>query len=65
MPFNQCGLPAISIPCAIHSNGAPFGLQLTAARFQDFKLLAIASVVEELIHFDAVPPVLEPAAAMV
>jgi aspartyl-tRNA(Asn)/glutamyl-tRNA(Gln) amidotransferase subunit A len=65
MPFNQCGLPAISVPCAVHSSGAPFGLQLTAGRFEDFKLLAIARVVESLLAFDTRPPILRPEPALV
>lgn len=64
MPFNWCGLPAMSIPCSLHSNGSPFGLQLTAARFEDFKLLAVAKVAEALIGFDTVPPILKTAAAI-
>ena len=64
MPFNWCGLPAMSIPCSLHSNGSPFGLQLTAARFQDFKLLAVAKVAEALIGFDTVPPILKTATAV-
>lgn len=65
MPFDWCGLPAINIPCAVHSNGAPFGLQLTAARLLDFKLLTIAKVAEGLIGFDTHPPVLRPTASAV
>jgi aspartyl-tRNA(Asn)/glutamyl-tRNA(Gln) amidotransferase subunit A len=64
MPFDWCGLPAISIPCGLHSNGAPFGLQLTAARLADFKLLSIAEATEGLLNFDTHPPVVRPTLAL-
>jgi len=61
-PFNQSGVPAISIPAGLTSSGLPVGFQLAAAAFQDYKLLAIAAVVEGLIGFDPTPPVLKLAA---
>jgi aspartyl-tRNA(Asn)/glutamyl-tRNA(Gln) amidotransferase subunit A len=62
-PFNQSGVPAISIPAGLTSGGLPVGLQLAAAAFQDYKLIEIASVVERLIGFDPTPPALKMAAA--
>ncbi len=39
---NLCGLPAISIPAATHSNGLPFGVQLLANTAKDADLMAFA-----------------------
>ncbi len=39
---NLAGVPAISLPTGMHSNGLPFGIQLTAAPFAEAKLLAAA-----------------------
>ena len=43
---NIAGVPAISIPCGIHSNGLPMGLQLMAGYFEDAKLLNLASKIK-------------------
>jgi aspartyl-tRNA(Asn)/glutamyl-tRNA(Gln) amidotransferase subunit A len=40
---NICGVPAISIPGGIHSNGLPFGVQLIADTGCDAALLAFAA----------------------
>ncbi len=39
---NLAGIPAISIPTGMHSNGLPFGIQLMAKPFEDEKLLSLA-----------------------
>jgi aspartyl-tRNA(Asn)/glutamyl-tRNA(Gln) amidotransferase subunit A len=39
---NISGVPAISVPCAMHSNGLPIGLQLMADSFEEKKLFDIA-----------------------
>ena len=57
-PLNQCGQPAISLPVGLTAAGLPVGLQLFAGAFADRRLLAIAALVEQLIGFDATPPVL-------
>jgi aspartyl-tRNA(Asn)/glutamyl-tRNA(Gln) amidotransferase subunit A len=36
------GLPSISIPAAIHSNGMPYGIQIIGKRFQEGRLLAFS-----------------------
>lgn len=36
------GLPAISIPTGMHSNGMPFGIQIISSKFNEAKLLAFA-----------------------
>ncbi|GAB4380794.1 MAG: amidase [Elainellaceae cyanobacterium] len=57
-PANQAGTPAISLPAGLTESGLPVGFQLMAAAFQDYKLLAIAAVMENLLHFDPTPPIL-------
>lgn len=42
VPASLAGLPCISMPCGIHSNGRPIGVQLTCARFNEAKMLGIA-----------------------
>ncbi|MBK6473914.1 MAG: Asp-tRNA(Asn)/Glu-tRNA(Gln) amidotransferase subunit GatA [Flavobacteriales bacterium] len=39
---NLAGVPAISLPTGTHSNGLPYGIQLTATPFAEAKLLAAA-----------------------
>ena len=42
VPASLAGLPCMSMPCGVHSNGRPIGVQLTCARFQEAKMLGIA-----------------------
>lgn len=58
-PFNQTGTPAISLPVAVTAERLPVGFMLAADAFQDYRLLAVAEVVESLVGFDTTPPVLE------
>ncbi len=39
---NLAGIPAISVPTGVHSNGLPFGTQLMAKPFDDERLIAWA-----------------------
>jgi len=43
---NIAGVPAISVPCGIHSNGLPMGIQLMANDFEESKLLSLASKIK-------------------
>jgi Asp-tRNA(Asn)/Glu-tRNA(Gln) amidotransferase A subunit family amidase len=43
---NVTGNPALTLPFGMLETGLPFGLQLTAAHYDDFRLLDIADVVE-------------------
>jgi len=45
---NLTGNPAISIPLAIHSNGLPFGLQLSTTHFAELELFNFAKSIEKL-----------------
>ena len=58
-PFNQAGVPAVSVPAGLTRAGLPVGFQLVAPAFDDYKLLAIAEIVEKALAFDAAPAVLQ------
>ncbi len=53
---NMTGLPAISLPAGIFSNGVPFGLQVMAPRFRDAWLLDLAEVWERERPWPLVAP---------
>ncbi|MBA3663780.1 MAG: Asp-tRNA(Asn)/Glu-tRNA(Gln) amidotransferase subunit GatA [Bacteroidetes bacterium] len=42
---NIAGVPAVSVPCGIHSNGLPMGIQIMAGYFQESKMLDLAKQV--------------------
>ncbi len=46
---NIVGVPAISIPAGVHSNGLPYGLQLMARPFEEAYLLGFSKQLEKLI----------------
>ncbi len=46
-PANLTGLPAISVPCGLTSEGLPIGLQLIGERWGEARLLAMALAYEE------------------
>ena len=43
---NLAGLPALSVPCGITSEGLPFGFQLTGRAFDEAMLYRIANAYE-------------------
>jgi aspartyl-tRNA(Asn)/glutamyl-tRNA(Gln) amidotransferase subunit A len=47
--FNLTGNPAISIPCGMHSNGLPMGVQLVGRHFEEDQLLKSAHFLEKQI----------------
>jgi aspartyl-tRNA(Asn)/glutamyl-tRNA(Gln) amidotransferase subunit A len=48
-PFNVWGVPTISIPCGLTSNGLPIGLQIAAAPRREDLLLQFAHACEEVL----------------
>ncbi|MCJ7806203.1 MAG: amidase family protein, partial [Clostridia bacterium] len=40
------GLPSLSVPSGLHSNGLPMGIQLTAPAFQEELLFKVANFLE-------------------
>ncbi len=47
LPHNIMGTPAISLPLAIHSNGLPIGVQLSAGPANEHWLLQLATALEQ------------------
>jgi len=52
--FNLTGQPALTLPCGIHSNGLPMGVQLTGALNEDFLVLNVGIALERSLGFDSV-----------
>ncbi len=57
-PWSYAGIPSITIPCGIASDGMPCGLQLVGPRDSDVKLLQAAAWCEERLGFELRPPIL-------
>jgi aspartyl-tRNA(Asn)/glutamyl-tRNA(Gln) amidotransferase subunit A len=56
-PFaNALGLPAISLPCPMGEDAMPVGIQIVAARDQDWALLAFARQYEDRLFVHRWPP---------
>jgi len=53
---NLAGVPAISLPCGLTSNGLPIGIQLIGRHFREASLLAAAHALEQAIGFSSKPP---------
>jgi Asp-tRNA(Asn)/Glu-tRNA(Gln) amidotransferase A subunit family amidase len=57
---NVTGHPALSVPFGSMPTGLPFGLQITAAHFHDYRLLDIAAVVQASFPWARTAPGYEP-----
>jgi len=58
-PWSYAGVPAITIPCGLASDGLPCGLQLIGSRNSEARLLQAAAWCEEQIGFQDRPPLLD------
>jgi aspartyl-tRNA(Asn)/glutamyl-tRNA(Gln) amidotransferase subunit A len=43
------GLPAVSLPCGLDSEGLPLGLQIVAPEFREAALLRAAAAIERAL----------------
>lgn len=50
MPFNLCGMPAITLPVQPAGGGIPIGLQIAGRRGDDWRVLGVGARVEELLN---------------
>lgn len=57
VPANLAGLPGISVPAGLSSEGLPLGLQVLGAAFDEATVLKVAGVLEEAAGFAARPDV--------
>ena len=48
IPVNLAGVPGISVPCGLSSEGLPLGLQIIGKRFCDGDVLAASHTFEQL-----------------
>ena len=59
-PFNVWGIPTISIPCGLTSDGLPIGLQLAAAPWREDLVLQVAYAYEQATEWHTRTPSLAP-----
>ena len=57
VPASLAGLPGISVPAGLSSDGLPLGLQLIGRAYDEVTLLRAAAVLEEAAKFTAPPAV--------
>jgi aspartyl-tRNA(Asn)/glutamyl-tRNA(Gln) amidotransferase subunit A len=57
IPCNLAGIPGISVPCGMSSNGLPIGAQLLGNHFREEILLTAAAAIERAIPLPRVAPV--------
>jgi len=57
-PWSYAGVPVVSIPCGLASDGMPAALQLVGPPKQDAALLRVAQWCEEQLRFRELPALL-------
>jgi Asp-tRNA(Asn)/Glu-tRNA(Gln) amidotransferase A subunit family amidase len=53
--WTYLGLPTLTIPAAVTSDGLPLGVQLTGASHEDARVLAAGGAIEAALNFNATP----------
>jgi aspartyl-tRNA(Asn)/glutamyl-tRNA(Gln) amidotransferase subunit A len=56
IPCNLAGIPGISVPCGMSSEGLPIGAQLLGRHFDEETLLAAAAAIERAVPLPRVAP---------
>ncbi len=52
VPTSLAGLPGISLPSGLSSNGLPLGIQIIGNYFQEKKLLQLSHLIEKELSFN-------------
>ena len=55
-PFNQTGLPAMSVPCGFNSVGLPIGIQIAAALFNEAAVIRAGHAYQQRACWHEVRP---------
>ena len=58
-PFNQTGMPAVSVPCGFTKKGLPVGMQLIGRPFEDGTVLRVAHTYEQATEWHKARPPLK------
>ena len=56
VPANLAGVPGMSVPAGLSSDGLPLGLQVLAGAFCEDKMYQVGKVLEAQSGFIAAPP---------
>ena len=56
--MNLAGVPAVSVPCGLATNGLPLGMQVVGKRFDDMRVLQLAKHIEIAAGIDNRPTVI-------
>jgi len=51
VPINVAGVPSISIPCGVNSEGMPIGMQLIGKQFDEETIIRAAYTYEQETKF--------------
>jgi aspartyl-tRNA(Asn)/glutamyl-tRNA(Gln) amidotransferase subunit A len=55
VPANMAGLPGISVPAGLSSDGLPLGLQVLGKAFDEATIFRVGEMIERAASFDARP----------
>ena len=56
IPMNLAGIPALSVPCGLTTDGLPIGLQIAAPPFREDVLLQVGAALEATTDFHTLKP---------
>jgi aspartyl-tRNA(Asn)/glutamyl-tRNA(Gln) amidotransferase subunit A len=58
VPSNLAGIPAMSVPAGLSSEGLPLGLQIIGRHFDEETVFAVAAAIERAAGFSAKPSII-------